>query len=447
MKATCNSGVHPRHDGLMKKRLPCLLPLLHTLVEERARERRLHLSQFSLQEPALNPRPRSPFFLVQFKTAANPVNMNCKFLISVVSAVGLVLTASLQAQGPTRQQIESPVVHPDRTVTFNFRAPNAKAVQLSGQFLPALQLLTNDAAGLWSVTVGPIEPNLYPYCFVVDGVSVADPNNMYIFPNERFKNSLVDIPGDKPALYSVQDVPHGTVTYCFYKSKSIGTTRPLVVYTPPGYDKGARKFPVLYLISGTTDTEETWFKVGRANFILDNLIAQKRAVPMIVVMPYGLMPMGTPDPASLQAADMYSVFNAELVGSIMPYVEANFHTIPNREKRAIAGFSRGGGQSLFAGLSDLDKFAWIGSYSAYLTPDVCDKYFKDVFTKPEITNKKLKLLWCGVGSNDMLHTQAVAFMDYLNAKKIEHKSLLTRGAHTWMNARLYLAETAQLYFK
>jgi enterochelin esterase family protein len=227
----------------------------------------------------------------------------------------------------------------------------------------------------------------------------------------------------------------------------MGVTRPLVIYTPPGYGQNGDKYPVLYLVSGTTDTEETWFKVGRANFILDNLIAQKRAVPMILVLPYGNTMTGTPDPSSLQAADMYRVFNDDLVGSIIPYVEANFRAIPQREKRAIAGFSRGGGQSLFAGFSNLDKIAWIGSYSAYLTPEVCEKYFSNLYAKPEVTNQQLKLLWLGVGSEDFLYRQASAFDSFLKEKKLEHKSLITTGGHTWMNARHYLTETLQLYFK
>ena len=333
--------------------------------------------------------------------------------------LGLALGFNALAQAQRPPQLESPVVHPDRTVTFNFRAPNARKVELSAQFLKANQPLTADTNGVWSATVGPVEPNLYPYAFVVDGVSVADPSNQDLFPNERFKSSLVDIPGHKSSLYSIQDVPHGDLTYCYYQSKTLGRTRPLVVYTPPGYRESKKKYPVFYLVSGTTDTEETWFRVGRANFILDNLIAAKKAVPMIIVMPYGNMMMGTPPPTSPQAAQMYKVFNDELVGNIMPYVEANFRVSRDREKRAIAGFSRGGGQSLFTGFNNLDKFAWIGSYSAYLTPEVFDKYFANAAADSQATNKKLKLLWLGVGKADFLYQQAVTFDDYLKAKKIE----------------------------
>lgn len=375
------------------------------------------------------------------------INTNATILHAVTAALCLAVITDASAQRQRAPQIESPIVHPDRTVTFHFRAPNAKKVELSTQFTRGNQELKAGTNGLWSITLGPVEPNLYPYNFIVDGVSVADPNNPDLFPNERFKSSLVDIPGDKPSLYSAQDVPHGEVTYCYYHSKTLGSIRPLIVYTPPGYRAGTEKYPVFYLVSGTTDTEETWFKVGRVNFILDNLIAQKKAVPMIIVMPYGNMMAGTPDPASLQAADMYKVFSDDLVGSIMPHVEGNYRVIPDRTKRAIAGFSRGGGQSLFAGFSNLDKFAWVGSYSAYLTPEVFDKYFSSMAAKPEETNQQLKLLWMGVGSEDFLYAQAVAFDGLLKEKKIEHKSLVTGGGHTWMNARHYLTETLQLYFK
>lgn len=372
---------------------------------------------------------------------------NAQSLAAFASALCFALTTQVNAQRPWVQPIESPIVHPDRTVTFNFKAPGAKQVELSAQFLKGNQQLKTNETGLWTVTVGPVEPNLYPYNFVVDGVAVSDPNNASLFPNERFKGSLVDIPAEKPALYAIQDVPHGDVTYCSYASKAIGGTRPLLVYTPPGYSAGTEKYPVLYLISGTTDTEETWFKAGRANFILDNLLAQKRAVPMIIVMPYGNTMTGTPDPSTLQAADMYKVFNDELVGSILPYIEAKYRVIPSREKRAIAGFSRGGGQSLFAGFNNLDKFAWIGSYSAYLTPEVFAKYFNNLATNPDSANQQLKLLWLGVGKEDFLYQRAIAFEQFLKEKKIEHRSLITDGGHTWMNARHYLIETLQMYFQ
>jgi len=356
----------------------------------------------------------------------------------------LIVFASAVAQVSA---IESPVVHPDRTVTFTLKAPNAKKVEISTQFIKGSQSLLMDQSGVWSITLGPVEPNIYPYNFIVDGVSVADPNNINIFPNEHFKSSLLDVPGDYPAIYSVQNVPHGQISYCTYNSKTLDAMRPLLVYTPPGYNKNRNKYPVFYLISGTTDTEETWFKVGKVNFILDNLLAQKKAVPMIVVMPYGNMPTGTPDPTSLKAAEMYQVFNNELINSVIPFVESNFRVVSNRENRAIGGFSRGGGQTLFTGFANLDKFAWMCSYSAYLTPEVFQKYFSGVSADPAKTNKQLRLLWLGVGDEDFLYKQAKQFIDLLKGKKIEQKNMITTGGHTWMNARHYLTETLQLLFQ
>jgi enterochelin esterase family protein len=368
-------------------------------------------------------------------------------LCALAACIGIILPADVIAQRPWIQPIESPVVHADRTVTFSFKAQNAKKVEISSQFMKEPQALKPDTSGVWSITLGPVEPDLYPYNFIVDGVSVTDPNNANIFPNERFKSSLVDIPGPAPALYAIQEVPHGEITFCFYKSQSMNVFRPLVIYTPPGYRHTNDTYPVFYLVSGTTDLEDTWFRVGRVNFILDNLIARNKAVPMIVVMPYGNMLTGTPDPSSLAAAKMYKAFNDDLVGSVIPYVEGNYRVIPDREKRAIAGFSRGGGQSLFAGFTNIDKFAWIASYSAYLTPEVFEKYFSSVSANPAATNKQLKLLWLGVGNEDFLYKPAVTFMDLLKEKKIDQKNLITTGGHTWMNARLFLAETLQLYFR
>ncbi len=198
----------------------------------------------------------------------------------VVVLFMLVGVGTLQAQPARRPPIDSPVVNADRTITFRIRAPEAKQVQLSGQFLDRNQPMSKDDAGVWSVTVGPVTPNLYPYNFVVDGLSVADPNNIDIFPNERFKSSLVDVPAQgtdqPPALYANQNVPHGSVAYHTYHSSVLDAMRPLLIYTPPGYTNSTEKYPVLYLVSGTTDTEETWFKVGRVNSILDNLIASRK---------------------------------------------------------------------------------------------------------------------------------------------------------------------------
>jgi len=346
---------------------------------------------------------------------------------------------------------ESPLVSGAGAVTFNLRAPEAEEVLLSGQFLKEPVPMVKGRGGLWTLTVTPEKRDIYPYNFIVDGVSVSDPLNREIFPNETFKSSLVEIPGPRwpkaePALYEVRDVPHGKMTHCTYRSSVLGAWRPLVVYTPAGYETSGRSYPVFYLVSGTTDTEETWFKVGRLNTILDNLIADGKAAPMIVVMPYGNMG-STPMPASMAATRMYARFAEELTGCIMPYVEGNFRTVNDRDHRAIAGFSRGGGQSLFAALSHPDLFAWLASYSAYLTPEMMDTCFPQYAADPSLLNDGFRLLWYGVGSDDFLYPQVVENRNYLDAKGIHHEDLTTGGGHTWMNARTYLAETLQKFFQ
>ena len=334
------------------------------------------------------------------------------------------------------------IIHPDGRITFNHEAPNARKVELSGQFMDRNMPMTRNSRGIWSATVKPEKADIYPYNFVVDGISVNAVNNMDIFPNENFKASLLEIP-DPDALYTINDVPHGKVQYMTYKSDVMGEYRPVVVYTPADYEKGNKKYPVFYLVSGTTDTEETWFKVGKVNVILDNLIAQGKAVPMIVVMPYGNVFGSTPSPTTLAAAKMYQKFEEELTECVMPFVEKNFRTKNTRENRAIGGFSRGGGQSLFTVYSNFDKFSWLASYSAYLTPEVMDIYF------PDLQNdiKSLDLMWFGVGTSDFLYQNVLDHQNYFDQKGISYEKMFTDGGHTWMNARTYLAETLQKFFK
>ena len=356
--------------------------------------------------------------------------------------------------------VASPLVSMAGAVTFNLQAPNAKEVLLSSQFLKEPMPMKKGRNGLWTLTVTPEKRDIYPYNFIVDGVSISDPLNKDLFPNENFKASLVEIPAGfafrRPGApapqaqqgvpYGVRDVPHGKMQYCQYRSSVLNAWRPLVVYTPAGYETSGKNYPVFYLISGTTDTEETWFKVGKLNTILDNLIADGKAEPMIVVMPYGNMG-STPQPASMAATKMYEVFAKEMTECIMPYVEQSFRTVTDRDHRAIAGFSRGGGQSLFTALSHPDKFAWLASYSAYLTPEMMDTCFPQYGENPALINDQFKLVWYGVGSEDFLYKQVVENREYLDKKGIKHEDMNTDGGHTWMNARAYLNETLQKFFQ
>ncbi|TMI66408.1 MAG: esterase [Bacteroidetes bacterium] len=363
------------------------------------------------------------------------------------------------SQPPRGPFIISPQVQADKKITFRYLAPFAKQVLLGGsQFGSAQVPMTKDSIGIWSVTVGPVKPDIYPYSFVVDGVTVMDPANVAYFSNERFKASLVDIPGDTALAHAMKDVPHGSVTYEYYPSVE-GSTGSLVVYTPPSYDKAtSKKYPVFYLISGTTDTEETFFKVGRTNLILDNLIAEGKAQPMIIVMPYG-NPMariaeqtGKAKPADIISRDgedavkRAKLFETDLITKVIPYIENNYRTINNKNNRAIGGFSRGGGQTLRTAFGNMDKFSWICCYSAYLSTPEMESSFKNVYENPERTNKELKLLWVSVGSEDFLYKPTLEFIDFLKAKNVNHKTLITGGGHTWMNVKNYVTQTVQLLF-
>ncbi|HZX72948.1 MAG TPA: alpha/beta hydrolase-fold protein, partial [Cyclobacteriaceae bacterium] len=307
-----------------------------------------------------------------------------RFLLTGIMLVVITIAMGQPPRGPLAV---SPQVLPDKKVTFRYVAPLAKEVKLSGQFMTGQLPMVKDANGMWSVTVGPVRPDIYPYSFIVDGVNVMDPANEYFFPNERFKGSLLDVPGFTPLIHSVRDVPHGSVNYEYYPSAE-GTTGSLVIYTPPGYDKNpTKKYPVFYLISGTTDTEEDWFKVGRTNLILDNLIAEGKATPMIIVMPYGNVEARIAeqkggakpaDPVGRESADAVTrakTFEDDLIKNVIPYVDKSYRTIADKNNRAIGGFSRGGGQTLRAAFGNMDKFAWICCYSAYLTSQEMEKSF------------------------------------------------------------------------
>jgi enterochelin esterase family protein len=341
----------------------------------------------------------------------------------------------LQGQRPTL--LNSPEVHPDNSVTFRYYSRNAQQVLLSGEFLSARQPMQKDTSGVWSITVGPIKPDIYPYSFWVDSVQLADPNNTYIFANERFKRSIVDIPGKVPLVHSLQNVPHGKISYRYYQSKTLATDRRLLVYTPPGFNpNGKIKYPVLYLIHGGSDTEETWIKVGRANFIADNLIAQGKAKHMIIVMPYGnVRPRPMPD------------FTNDVINDIIPFIEANYPVHKESRQRAIAGFSVGGGQTLNIGLTNTDKFAYIYSYAPFTATEEFRKNFANWSPDAASINKQLKTLNISVGTEDFLYESVKQNIAMFQEKKIKLDTLIVPGGHTWMNCKLFLANTLQQIFK
>lgn len=355
----------------------------------------------------------------------------------ILYVLGGLLAASLSARAQQRPPaINSPEVHPDHSITFRYFSRKASKVTVSGEFLKAPVAMTNDTSGIWSVTVPPVKPDIYPYSFRVDSVQIADPNNTYIFANERFKRSLVDIPGDGPLVHSLQNVPHGKISYRYYKSGTLGVTRPLLVYTPPGFNPNRKtKYPVLYLIHGGSDTEETWTKVGRANLIADNLIAQGKAKPMLIVMPYGnVRPAPMPD------------FTNDMVNDIVPFVEANYPVVNESKGRAVAGFSVGGGQALNIGLTNPDTFAYLCSYAPFTATDEFKKNFTDWSPNADKMNRQLKLFSISVGTEDFLYEPVKQNIALFQDKKLVVKPYIVPGGHTWMNCRQYLATTLQELF-
>lgn len=342
---------------------------------------------------------------------------------------------SVNAQRPP--SLSSPDVHKDRTITFRYYSPNAQKVYLDAEFLTAVMPMIKDSAGVWSITVPPVQPDIYPYYFWIDSIQSADPNNTLIFANERFKRSLVEVPGDTPLVHEMQNVPHGKISYRYYNSSALGSIRTLLVYTPPGYDENSnKKYPVLYLIHGGSDTEETWTKVGRANFIADNLIASGNAVPMIIVMPYGNVwpkPMGD--------------FTKDVVNDIIPFIESNYRVLTDSKNRAVAGFSVGGGQTLNIGFTNTEKFGYICSYAPYTATDEFKKNFTNWSPDASLINSRLKLFTISVGTEDFLYESVKQNISMFQEKNIKLDTLIVPGGHTWMNCKLFLANTLQQLFR
>ena len=367
------------------------------------------------------------------------ISETCKDGIARFTAIAL-----LMAFAATASAQPSTVCNDDGTVTFYYTNPRAKEVQVDVQFA-GRKPMTRGADGVWSATLGPAAPDMYPYCFVVDGVSVMDPLCPQYFPNEGFKNSLLEIPAKTGTLaHDIKDVPHGQVEYIHYYSKSLGGTNNAIVYLPPSYYQqgNAASYPVFYLISGTTDTEEVYYKVGRMNYILDNLVAEGKAKEMIIVLPYGNPTKLLPAPPQGMGFGM-DVFGKDLVGDLMPYVESHYRTINDSDHRAIGGFSRGGNQGLSCGLMNLDKFSYLCSYSSFTSTTL-----PDVYDNAAATNSKIRLFWLGVGTDDFLYGTARDYMEFLDKKGIRSVKEYTHDkfGHTWMNAKYFLYKTMPLLF-
>jgi enterochelin esterase family protein len=354
-----------------------------------------------------------------------------------------LLSGCVLAQQP---DLISPEVHPDKRVTFRLRAPKASEAMLRGEWMTEekQRAFEKGEGGVWSVTVGPLTPQIYSYSFVVDGVSMVDPRNPMIKGGVRSVSSYVEVPGDKPALYQTREVPHGTVSVNWYQSSVLSQTRRVVVYTPPGYDQDSKKrYPILYLLHGSGDTEMEWSAYGRANLIADNLIAEGKSKPMIIAMPFGHATLSTvPGERNRNT----SLFEDDLMKCVAPMVESKYRVASGPKSRAIAGLSMGGFQSIEVGLKHLDFFGNIGVFSAGVRDDF-ESRFTDVLSKPQDLNKKLDVFWIGIGEKDFLLKSSELLESILNKRDIRHVFVKTDGAHQWMVWRRYLAELLPLLFQ
>ncbi len=339
----------------------------------------------------------------------------------------------------------SPEVNPDRTIVFRLRAPQASQVTLA---FSGTKPMTKDAAGVWTATVGPVEPEIYQYNFVVDGVRILDPANPNLKNGRALDASIVEVPGSPARFDELQPVPHGAVSIRTYNSTPLKKTRKLYVYTPPQYDsQPARRFPVLYLRHGSGDNEENWSSTGRAGVILDNLIAHGKAAPMIVVMPNGDTDGSWAGGSSPEGIELLS---QELLGDIIPMIDKTYRVAPGRENRAITGLSMGGGQAFTIGLKHMDLFAWVGEFSSGLVSDTefkLDKHLPGFLDHPDQVNSRLKLLFLSCGTEDPRYSGQLDLGDTLKDHGIRYVWYPTPGVHEWKVWRHALAEFAQRVFQ
>jgi enterochelin esterase family protein len=381
---------------------------------------------------------------------------------AIIGLTALALVAAQAPQPPRRntyrspvsgaaaaQRLVSPEVHPDRTVTFRARAPKASEVLLAfGAGGAKPQPMTKDAGGVWSITIGPVEPEIYTYTFSVDGVRVLDMANPVLKNGRAPDASVVEIPGTPPRFDEVQDTPHGAIHIRTYISTPLKRFRKLYVYVPPQYDtEAARRFPVLYLRHGSGDNEANWSEDGRAGVILDNLLARRKAVPMLIVMTNGDTDGTWTGGSSPEAME---ILGKELLGDVIPLVEKNYRVLSGPENRAITGLSMGGGQAFTIGLRHLDAFAWVGEFSSGLVSSVdfkLETHLPGFLDDPAAVNRKLKLLFLSCGAEDPRYPGQLDLADALKQHNIRYNWFSTPGVHEWKVWRHSLAEFLQKVFQ
>jgi enterochelin esterase-like enzyme len=365
--------------------------------------------------------------------------------IGAILAALIFLAFTGQAQAPANGRgntkiLVSPEVHSDRTVTFRLSAPDAKEVALTGKLAGTNKQipLTKGSDGVWSVTVGPVAPEIYGYRFDVDGVSQTDPSNPSM--QMAYGNCQVEVPvaGDGLAFYDAKQVPHGSVRIETYYSTAIKASRDLWMYTPPGYDSSKDRYPVLYLLHGGGNEESSWMRSGRDNYIMDNLIAEGKAKPMIIVTPLGYARPGlnlAPETGvgrGPSGTEQTALFQQDLLNDVMPYVEKNFRTLNDPDHRAIGGLSMGGGETIAIGFTHTNLFHSIVILSS--GAENADQTYPDFFGNPAATNKTIKFMFLGVGSEDpVAGAHAKQLEATLVAKGITHDYWVLPGAvHEWI---------------
>jgi enterochelin esterase family protein len=369
--------------------------------------------------------------------------------------------------------VVSPEVQQDRRVTFRLLAPQAQSVKLTGSDIPGNippASLTKGENGVWEVTLGPIAPGAYRYNFSVDGVAVIDPRSPSVSESNNNVWSLFYIPGAD--FMDTKDVPHGGVAAVTYYSSALKRFRRMHVYTPPGYELGQGKYPIFYLLHGAGDCDDSWTSVGRAGFILDNLIAAGKAKPMVVIMPAGHTSRA---PGSIRITGAPDEFVQEFLSDIMPYAETHYRVYTDQRHRAIAGLSMGGGQTLNIAVPHLDKFAYVGVYSSGIfgitgpppatapgatggaissssptaSSPAAPSWEHQHLTELDnaAARKGLKLLWFSTGLDDRLIGMSKATVEMLKKHGFDATFKESPGGHTWINWRNYLNEFAPLLFQ
>jgi enterochelin esterase-like enzyme len=350
-----------------------------------------------------------------------------------------VVACLLVVVRPAPAQVNAPVVSPDHKITFRLSAPNAKEVIADGDWTKKPVAMVKDDKGVWSLTTEALQPDLYGYFFVVDGTNIADPSNTFMRVGTKNIKSQVEVPGDKADFLAVKNVPHGALHEHWYFAPALKATRRVFVFTPPGYDPTAAKtYPVLYLLHGSGDDEAYWCQVGRANFIMDNLLAAKKAKPALIVMPFG-HPSREAGAGKVKGGGGPGFMEKDLFENVMPLIEKEYRVGKDANQRAIAGLSMGGGQALTIGLNNLSRFAYVGGFSSGGLGGNSAKTFATLLENPEKSNKQLKLLWIGCGEEDSLFNGNADFEKLLTSKNIRHEWHATSEyGHIWRLWRVYL---------